>query len=283
MSNMDTLREAVRVMADTAIENEKYFCELDAATGDGDFGYSLARGFESVPVGNAQRDGPRSVPSRGRNDPDQPAGRDVGTHLGHRVPARRRVGRYQRNHRHDEHRGDAGCSDRGNPETRRRLVATRRCSTACAQPETNWPPGKTVALNPRRSRSPSPPPHGLARRTPKTSSRTADARPTSGNAVLATKIPAPWPSRRWPPDSGAVDLTDYRHRRNPTKGDSAMKRFMNDPKNFVTEVLAGVAAANPNTLRHVPEYNLIVRADAPVSGKVAIIQDRALDTNQPTS
>lgn len=48
MSNMDTLREAVRVMADTAIENEKYFCELDAATGDGDFGYSLARGFESV-------------------------------------------------------------------------------------------------------------------------------------------------------------------------------------------------------------------------------------------
>jgi phosphoenolpyruvate---glycerone phosphotransferase subunit DhaK len=51
-----------------------------------------------------------------------------------------------------------------------------------------------------------------------------------------------------------------------------MKRFMNDPKNFVTEVLAGVAAANPNTLRHVPECNLIVRADAPVSGKVAIIQ-----------
>jgi dihydroxyacetone kinase-like protein len=51
-----------------------------------------------------------------------------------------------------------------------------------------------------------------------------------------------------------------------------MKRFMNDPKNFVADVLAGVAAANPDTLRHVPEYNLVIRADAPVSGKVAIVQ-----------
>jgi dihydroxyacetone kinase phosphoprotein-dependent L subunit len=38
----------VRTIADTAIENETYFCELDAAFGDGDFGYSLARGFETV-------------------------------------------------------------------------------------------------------------------------------------------------------------------------------------------------------------------------------------------
>ncbi len=30
------------------MENEKYFCELDAVVGDGDFGYSLARGFEVV-------------------------------------------------------------------------------------------------------------------------------------------------------------------------------------------------------------------------------------------
>ena len=27
------------------MENEKYFCDLDAVVGDGDFGYSLARGF----------------------------------------------------------------------------------------------------------------------------------------------------------------------------------------------------------------------------------------------
>jgi dihydroxyacetone kinase-like protein len=38
----------VRTMAETAIENEKYFGDLDAVVGDGDFGYSLARGFENV-------------------------------------------------------------------------------------------------------------------------------------------------------------------------------------------------------------------------------------------
>lgn len=36
----------VRNMAETILANEKYFGELDAVVGDGDFGYSLARGFE---------------------------------------------------------------------------------------------------------------------------------------------------------------------------------------------------------------------------------------------
>ncbi len=38
----------VRTIAETAVENEKYFGELDAVVGDGDFGYSLARGFEKL-------------------------------------------------------------------------------------------------------------------------------------------------------------------------------------------------------------------------------------------
>jgi phosphoenolpyruvate---glycerone phosphotransferase subunit DhaL len=38
----------VRVIAQTAVDNETYFCELDAVVADGDFGYSLARGFEVV-------------------------------------------------------------------------------------------------------------------------------------------------------------------------------------------------------------------------------------------
>ena len=38
----------VYTIARTVVDNEKYFCELDAAAGDGDFGYSLARGFEIV-------------------------------------------------------------------------------------------------------------------------------------------------------------------------------------------------------------------------------------------
>lgn len=38
----------VRVIAQTACDNEKLFGELDSVVGDGDFGYSLARGFEVI-------------------------------------------------------------------------------------------------------------------------------------------------------------------------------------------------------------------------------------------
>lgn len=38
----------VRTIAQTAVDNEKYFGDLDAVVGDGDLGYSLARGFEKV-------------------------------------------------------------------------------------------------------------------------------------------------------------------------------------------------------------------------------------------
>ncbi len=51
-----------------------------------------------------------------------------------------------------------------------------------------------------------------------------------------------------------------------------MKKFVNDPKNYVAEMLEGVALANPDTLRYVPAYNLIMRADAPREDKVSIVQ-----------
>ena len=38
----------VRTIAQTAVDNETYFGDLDAVVGDGDFGYSLARGFEKI-------------------------------------------------------------------------------------------------------------------------------------------------------------------------------------------------------------------------------------------
>ncbi|WP_426226386.1 dihydroxyacetone kinase subunit DhaL [Pseudarthrobacter sp. DSP2-3-2b1] len=38
----------VRTIAETAVEKEQEFCDLDAVVGDGDMGYSLARGFEMV-------------------------------------------------------------------------------------------------------------------------------------------------------------------------------------------------------------------------------------------
>ncbi|MEP6642203.1 MAG: dihydroxyacetone kinase subunit DhaK, partial [Gaiellales bacterium] len=51
-----------------------------------------------------------------------------------------------------------------------------------------------------------------------------------------------------------------------------MKKFVNDPQNFVPEMLKGIAAANPTTLRYVPAYNLIMRSDMPSDDKVSIIQ-----------
>ena len=47
-SDLATAEFVVRTIAETCVENEKYFCDLDSVVGDGDFGYSLARGFEQV-------------------------------------------------------------------------------------------------------------------------------------------------------------------------------------------------------------------------------------------
>jgi phosphoenolpyruvate---glycerone phosphotransferase subunit DhaK len=51
-----------------------------------------------------------------------------------------------------------------------------------------------------------------------------------------------------------------------------MRKFLNDPKQFVPEMLKGVALANPDTLQYVPEFNLIMRKDAPRDDKVSIVQ-----------
>ena len=48
MTAQQQVELVVRTIAQTAVDNEQYFCELDSVVGDGDFGYSLARGFEKV-------------------------------------------------------------------------------------------------------------------------------------------------------------------------------------------------------------------------------------------
>jgi phosphoenolpyruvate---glycerone phosphotransferase subunit DhaL len=48
MTDLERTEFVVRTIAETAIENETYFGELDSVVGDGDFGYSLARGFEKL-------------------------------------------------------------------------------------------------------------------------------------------------------------------------------------------------------------------------------------------
>jgi dihydroxyacetone kinase-like protein len=55
------------------------------------------------------------------------------------------------------------------------------------------------------------------------------------------------------------------------KGD-VMKKFVNDPQHFVPEMLEGIALANADKLTYVPEYNLIMRSDAPRDDKVSIVQ-----------
>jgi phosphoenolpyruvate---glycerone phosphotransferase subunit DhaL len=47
-SSLSAVELIVRAIAETAVANEKRFGDLDAVVGDGDFGYSLARGFEKV-------------------------------------------------------------------------------------------------------------------------------------------------------------------------------------------------------------------------------------------
>src|SRR6478672_12009096 len=50
-----------------------------------------------------------------------------------------------------------------------------------------------------------------------------------------------------------------------------VKKFINDPENVVPEALAGVAAAHPGLVRVDLENQLVLRADAPVSGKVGLV------------
>jgi len=50
-----------------------------------------------------------------------------------------------------------------------------------------------------------------------------------------------------------------------------VKKFINDPETVVPEALAGVAAAHPGLVRVDLEKQLVLRADAPVAGKVGLV------------
>lgn len=49
-----------------------------------------------------------------------------------------------------------------------------------------------------------------------------------------------------------------------------MKKILNDPQNFVPEMLDGLLKAHPKQLAYAEELQAIVRADAPVPGKVGL-------------
>jgi dihydroxyacetone kinase-like protein len=52
-----------------------------------------------------------------------------------------------------------------------------------------------------------------------------------------------------------------------------VKKFINSPEDVVREALAGVAAAHPD-LRVDFAHQIVVRADAPVPGKVGLVSSR---------
>jgi dihydroxyacetone kinase-like protein len=51
-----------------------------------------------------------------------------------------------------------------------------------------------------------------------------------------------------------------------------VKKFVNDPRQFVPEFLEGVQLASGGALKYEPKYNLIYRADMPKPDRVSIIQ-----------
>ncbi|WP_077328025.1 dihydroxyacetone kinase subunit DhaK [Virgibacillus siamensis] len=50
-----------------------------------------------------------------------------------------------------------------------------------------------------------------------------------------------------------------------------MKKIINNPNEVVKDMVAGIAAAYPDTVKQLPETSIIVRTDAPVEGKVGIV------------
>ena len=59
-------------------------------------------------------------------------------------------------------------------------------------------------------------------------------------------------------------------RRQATKGEKKMKKIINEPADFVPEMLDGLMRAHPKQLAFAGEQNCVVRADAPIAGKVAL-------------
>ena len=188
----------VRTIAETAIENEKYFGDLDAVVGDGDFGYSLARGFEKVLEGwdDIDRTDAGTFLKKSRHGHRLADRRHIRADLGHRVPARRACRRATAETlagaqvvamlraaiegikaRGQSDVGDKTLLDALVPMTDRmeQELAAGAGAAAC------WPPPR--------------PPPGRRPRRPAAWSRSGDARRTPASAAGARSTPAP---SRWP-------------------------------------------------------------------------------------
>ena len=263
-------------MAQTAVDNEKYFGDLDAVVGDGDFGYSLARGFEIVLADwdDIDRTDAATFLQEGRGDDHQPDRRHLGPDLGHRLPARRpprsatRPNRRRRRSWPVLRAAIEGIKPRGKSDVGDKTLLDALVPATDALEE--------ALGRRRRGRRGRVRGHGAAaggrgdqeharQAGPRQLHRRAQHRHRSTPApspsrCMVEQIAAGWPDLGW--TAGYVQSTE----------ECDVKKFVNDPKDFVPEMLTGIALANPDTLKYVPEYNLIMRADAPSDDKVSIIQ-----------
>lgn len=60
-------------------------------------------------------------------------------------------------------------------------------------------------------------------------------------------------------DSGREEVTEK------------MKKLINAPENVVKEMVAGMALAHPDSIRTLPDFNVVVRKDAPIKGQVGLV------------
>jgi phosphoenolpyruvate---glycerone phosphotransferase subunit DhaK len=95
--------------------------------------------------------------------------------------------------------------------------------------------------------------------------------PTVGE-IEVNSLPAPRPAGlRCPAWSGASRPAAQPSWEAAEQGGQAMKKLINTIEDVVTETLEGVAVSHPDKVRKLPDWQVLVRADGPVAGKVALI------------
>lgn len=68
-----------------------------------------------------------------------------------------------------------------------------------------------------------------------------------------------------------IVILTYREVSRIEKGDCFMKKMINHPEAVVEEMLEGVVKAHPQYVRKLEGFNVLVRANGPVNGKVALV------------
>jgi hypothetical protein len=201
-TKIDDVEYVVRSLAQTAVEKEKEFGDLDAVVGDGDLGYSLARGFEKVLADwdSLKRDDAATFLQQIALAISSRIGGTSGPLWGTaflRASAAAKTA--------DTIDGAAVVACSGEPPRASRSAATRNSetrpySTPSSPPPTNSNASSRRAPRRRTAGARSPRRSASARMRRRASRPGAAAPATAGNAASARPTPERWP---WPSSSNA--------------------------------------------------------------------------------